>query len=70
MYIVLAHCLCTALVLYNSFSCYMVYIWSRVYEGQQVDVMGMFMLQAELLPFFFILQVRERLLLHANRSVL
>lgn len=29
----------------HNLSCYLVYIWSRMFEGQDVDVMGLFHLQ-------------------------
>jgi hypothetical protein len=40
-----------------SLSCYLVYIWSREYEGVEVNVNEMFNLKAELLPWFFVAQV-------------
>lgn len=40
----------------HNLSCYLVYIWSRMFEGQDVDVMGLFHLPAHLLPWFFVAQ--------------
>jgi Derlin-2/3 len=41
----------------HSLSCYLVYVWSRTYEGADVNVLDMFTLRAELLPWFFVIQV-------------
>jgi Derlin-2/3 len=48
----------------HNLSCYLVYIWSRAFEGQDVDVMGLFHLSAHLLPWFFVAQsmLLERML--------
>jgi Derlin-2/3 len=40
----------------HNLSTYLVYIWGRIFEGTEVDVMGMFYLRAELLPWFFCAQ--------------
>ena len=40
----------------HNLSCFLVYIWSRLYEGQDVNVMGLFNMPAHLLPWFFVLQ--------------
>lgn len=43
-------------VLGHNLSSYFVYLWSRVYEGQEVSVMDLFHVRAEWLPWFFVLQ--------------
>lgn len=40
----------------HSLSCFLVYVWSREYEGNDVNVLDMFTMRAELLPWFFVLQ--------------
>ena len=40
----------------HNLSCFLVYIWSRLYEGADVDVMGLFHLPAHLLPWFLVAQ--------------
>eukprot|EP01034_Spumella_vulgaris_P021847 gene21847-27918_t len=40
----------------HNFSTYLVYIWSRVFEGTDVDVMGLITLKSEMIPWFFCLQ--------------
>ena len=34
----------------HNLSCFLVYIWARTYEGQEVAVMEFFTIRAELLP--------------------
>mmetsp|Transcript_22408 Transcript_22408/g.27857 ORF Transcript_22408/g.27857 Transcript_22408/m.27857 type:complete len:176 (+) Transcript_22408:579-1106(+) len=56
--------LTTGVVLFNmnsrflahNLSCYLVYIWARSYEGQEVNVLEFFAIKAELLPWFFAAQ--------------
>jgi Derlin-2/3 len=43
----------------HNLSTFLVYIWSRYYEGVQVSMFDLFMTRAELLPWFFLLQVRR-----------
>ena len=40
----------------HNLSTYLLYIWSRLHEGQEVNLMGLFNLRAELLPWYFLLQ--------------
>jgi len=40
----------------HNLSTYLVYIWARVFEGTDVNVMDLFLLRAELLPWFFCAQ--------------
>ena len=40
----------------HNLSTYLVYIWARVFEGMDVNVMDLFNLKAEYLPWFFCLQ--------------
>jgi Derlin-2/3 len=40
----------------HNLSTYLVYIWARTFEGTDVNVMDLFLLRAELLPWFFCLQ--------------
>jgi len=40
----------------HNLSCFLVYIWARTYEGQEVNVMEFFNIKAELLPWFFAAQ--------------
>ena len=40
----------------HNLSTYLVYIWARTFEGVDVNVMDLFVLRAELLPWFFCLQ--------------
>lgn len=40
----------------HNLSTYLVYIWARVFEGSEVNVMDLFNLKAEILPWFFCLQ--------------
>jgi Derlin-2/3 len=40
----------------HNLSTYLVYIWARVFEGTDVNVMDLFVLKAELLPWFFCAQ--------------
>ena len=35
---------------------YLIYLWSRIYEGTSVNMMELFYIQAELIPWFFCLQ--------------
>jgi len=37
----------------HNLSTYLVYIWARIFEGTDVNVMDLFFLKAELLPWFF-----------------
>lgn len=39
----------------HNLASYMVYIWSRIYEGMSINMMDMFMVKAELMPWFFCL---------------
>jgi len=41
----------------HNLSTMLVYIWSRSHEGMEVAVMDLFMLKAEMLPWFFMMQV-------------
>mmetsp|Transcript_16648 Transcript_16648/g.54213 ORF Transcript_16648/g.54213 Transcript_16648/m.54213 type:complete len:148 (+) Transcript_16648:492-935(+) len=40
----------------HNLSCYLVYVWARTYEGQEVNVLEFFNIKAELLPWFFAAQ--------------
>ena len=40
----------------HNLSTFLVYIWARVFEGTDVNVMDLFLLRAELLPWFFCAQ--------------
>lgn len=40
----------------HNLSTYLVYIWARLFEGAEVNVMDLFNLKAELLPWFFCAQ--------------
>ena len=40
----------------HNLSTFLVYIWARVFEGTDVNVMDLFNLKAEYLPWFFCLQ--------------
>ena len=40
----------------HNLSTFMVYIWARLFEGTEVNVMDLFFLKAEILPWFFCLQ--------------
>lgn len=40
----------------HNLSCFLVYIWARTFEGQEVSVMEFFNIKAELLPWFFAAQ--------------
>jgi Derlin-2/3 len=40
----------------HNLSTFLVYIWARVFEGSEVNVMDLFNLKAEILPWFFCLQ--------------
>ena len=40
----------------HNLSTYLVYIWARIFEGTDVNVMDLFILKAELLPWFFCAQ--------------
>lgn len=40
----------------HNLSTFLVYIWARVFEGSEVNVMDLFNLKAEVLPWFFCLQ--------------
>ncbi|KAJ1446416.1 Der1-like family-domain-containing protein [Pelagophyceae sp. CCMP2097] len=40
----------------HNLSCFLMYIWSRTYEGQEVNVLEFFAIKAELLPWFFVAQ--------------
>ncbi|KAJ8606282.1 hypothetical protein CTAYLR_010317 [Chrysophaeum taylorii] len=40
----------------HNLSCFLVYIWARTFEGQEVNVMEFFNIKAELLPWFFAAQ--------------
>ena len=40
----------------HNLSTYLVYIWARIFEGTDVNVMDLFVLRAEVLPWFFCLQ--------------
>lgn len=40
----------------HNLSTYLVYIWARIFEGTDVNVMDLFVLKAELLPWFFCAQ--------------
>uniref|UniRef100_A0A7S2Y3M2 Derlin n=1 Tax=Fibrocapsa japonica TaxID=94617 RepID=A0A7S2Y3M2_9STRA len=43
-------------VLGHNLSCFLVYIWAKKYEGNDVNVMDLFHMSAELLPWFFVAQ--------------
>ena len=55
-------------VLGHNLSCMLLYIWARAAEGQDVNVMDLFTIKAELLPWFFAAQVGRRR--HVARSLL
>ena len=55
-------------VLGHNLSCMLLYIWARAAEGQDVNVMDLFTIKAELLPWFFAAQVSRRR--HVVRSLL
>jgi Derlin-2/3 len=40
----------------HNLSCFLVYVWSRTFEGGHVNFMEFFELQVELLPWFFAAQ--------------
>jgi len=40
----------------HNLSCFLVYIWARTFEGQEVSVMEFFNIKAELLPWYFAAQ--------------
>ena len=40
----------------HALSCFLVYVWARTYEGSEVNVMDVFNIKAELLPWFFAAQ--------------
>lgn len=40
----------------HNLSCFLVYIWARTYEGQEIAVLEFFTIKAELLPWFFAAQ--------------
>ena len=40
----------------HNLSCFLVYVWARTYEGSEVNVMDVFNIKAELLPWFFAAQ--------------
>ncbi|KAG7357360.1 Der1-like family protein [Nitzschia inconspicua] len=40
----------------HNLSTFLVYVWSRTHEGVAVNMFGLFMTRAELLPYFFIAQ--------------
>ena len=40
----------------HNLSTFFVYLWARSHEGMEVSVMDLFMLKAEMLPWFFMLQ--------------
>jgi Derlin-2/3 len=40
----------------HNLSTYLVYIWARLFEGTDVNVMDLFLLRAEILPWFFCAQ--------------
>jgi Derlin-2/3 len=40
----------------HNLSTYLVYIWARLFEGTDVNVMDLFLLKAEVLPWFFCAQ--------------
>jgi Derlin-2/3 len=40
----------------HNLSTYLVYIWARIFEGTDVNVMDLFLLRAEVLPWFFCAQ--------------
>ena len=40
----------------HNLSTYLVYIWARLFEGTDVNVMDLFLLKAEILPWFFCAQ--------------
>ena len=46
-------------VLGHNLSCMLLYIWARAAEGQDVNVMDLFTIKAELLPWFFAAQVGD-----------
>jgi len=40
----------------HGLSSFLVYIWSRIYEGQQVNFMDLFVIRAEYIPWAFLMQ--------------
>ncbi|CEM27117.1 unnamed protein product [Vitrella brassicaformis CCMP3155] len=40
----------------HNLSSFIVYVWSRTHEGQDVNIMDLFQLRAEYLPWFFVMQ--------------
>jgi Derlin-2/3 len=40
----------------HNLSTFLVYIWARIFEGSEVNVMDIIYLKAELLPWFFCIQ--------------
>lgn len=40
----------------HNLATYLVYIWSRVFEGMDVNFMDLFTLKSELMPWFFVIQ--------------
>lgn len=53
----------------HNLSTYLVYIWSRYYEGVPCNMFGLFYTRAELLPWLFLAQVRKRKKHEPNRTV-
>jgi hypothetical protein len=43
-------------LLAHNLSTFLVYIWSRIHEGMEVNLMELFNIKAEYLPWFFLLQ--------------
>ncbi|GMH68715.1 hypothetical protein TrRE_jg6106 [Triparma retinervis] len=43
-------------LLAHNLSTFLVYIWSRIHEGMEVNLMELFNVKAEYLPWFFLLQ--------------
>ena len=46
----------------HNLSTFLVYVWSRYHEGLEVNMFELFNTRAELLPWFFLAQVRIRIL--------
>ena len=42
----------------HNLSTYLVYIWAKTFEGTDVNVMDLFLLKSEILPYFFLAQTR------------
>ncbi|CAN0041309.1 unnamed protein product, partial [Choristocarpus tenellus] len=40
----------------HSLSCFLVFVWSRKYAGTKVNILDMFEMSTELLPYFFVAQ--------------